>query len=44
MLTDGGRMGWILPEALLHVDYGKQILHWVIATGKVHPITSRSDF
>jgi hypothetical protein len=28
MLAVGGRMGWILPEAILHVDYGKQILRW----------------
>ena len=28
MLAVGGRMGWILPEALLHVDYGKQFLRW----------------
>jgi adenine-specific DNA methylase len=28
MLAIGGRMGWILPEAILHVDYGKQILRW----------------
>ena len=28
MLADGGRMGWILPESILHAEYGKQILGW----------------
>ena len=28
MLAVGGRMGWILPEIVLHSDYGKQVLNW----------------
>lgn len=28
MLAAGGRMGWILPEIVLHSDYGKQVLNW----------------
>lgn len=28
MLASGGRMGWILPEIVLHSDYGKQVLNW----------------
>lgn len=28
MLVRGGRMGWILPEAILHAEYGKQVLRW----------------
>ena len=28
MLKTGGRMAWILPEALFHVDYGRQLLTW----------------
>jgi hypothetical protein len=28
LLADGGRMGWILPETVLHAEYGKQILQW----------------
>lgn len=27
-LAAGGRMGWILPETILHSEYGKQILSW----------------
>jgi len=27
-LAIGGRMGWILPETILHSEYGKQILRW----------------
>lgn len=27
-LAKGGRMGWILPETILHSEYGKQILRW----------------
>ncbi len=27
-LKAGGRMSWILPETLLHSDYGKQMLRW----------------
>jgi len=27
-LKTGGRMSWILPETLLHSDYGKQMLRW----------------
>jgi len=27
-MAKGGRMGWILPETLLHSEYGKQILRW----------------
>lgn len=30
-LALGGRMGWILPETLLHSEYGKQILTWAAA-------------
>lgn len=28
MLATGGRMGWILPETILHAEYGRQILRW----------------
>lgn len=28
MLAPAGRMGWILPETILHAEYGKQILRW----------------
>lgn len=28
MLKTGGRMAWILPETILHSDYGRQILRW----------------
>jgi adenine-specific DNA-methyltransferase len=28
MLKAEGRMGWILPETLLHASYGRQILNW----------------
>lgn len=28
MLATGGRTGWILPETVLHSEYGKQILSW----------------
>jgi adenine-specific DNA-methyltransferase len=27
-LKSGGRMAWILPETILHSDYGRQILQW----------------
>lgn len=27
-IKEGGRMAWILPETLLHSDYGKQLLRW----------------
>ena len=28
MLAAGGRMGWIVPETVLHSEYGKQFLGW----------------
>jgi adenine-specific DNA-methyltransferase len=28
VLTPGGRMGWILPETLLHAKYGREVLNW----------------
>ena len=28
MLAPGGRMGWIVPETVLHSEYGKQFLGW----------------
>ena len=28
LLANGGRMGWILPETILHSEYGKQVFHW----------------
>ena len=27
-LAAGGRMGWILPEIVLHAEYGKELLSW----------------
>ena len=27
-LSPGGRMGWILPETILHARYGREILDW----------------
>jgi adenine-specific DNA-methyltransferase len=28
MLAPAGRMGWILPETVLHADYGRQLFRW----------------
>lgn len=28
LLSVGGRMGWVLPEAILHAEYGKEVLRW----------------
>jgi len=28
ILVPGGRMGWILPETLLHAKYGREVLNW----------------
>jgi hypothetical protein len=30
MLSKGGRMAWILPEAILHAEYGKQFVRWAM--------------
>ncbi len=27
-IKPGGRMAWVLPEIVLHSEYGKQLLHW----------------
>jgi len=27
-LSPGGRMGWILPETILHARYGREVLDW----------------